>query len=94
VLSAKENLLRASANSRVGAEWDGGRRLDRPSVIERCAAAGSDAFGVRWSYEALAGGGYIAAPSHTVPYDPALLAAMNDEIATYGRRCYARPARG
>lgn len=36
-----------------------------------------------------AGGGYIAAPSHSVPYDEQLLAAMNDEIATYGRQCYA-----
>jgi uroporphyrinogen-III decarboxylase len=36
-----------------------------------------------------AGGGYIAAPSHSVPSDPALLDAMNDEIASYGRRCYA-----
>lgn len=35
------------------------------------------------------GGGYIAAPSHSVPYDPALIEAMNDEIETYGRysRC-------
>jgi len=38
--------------------------------------------------ELAAGGGYIAAPSHSVPYDPALIEAMNDEIATYGRRCY------
>jgi hypothetical protein len=44
--------------------------------------------------ELAGGGGYIAAPSHTVPYDPALLAAMNDEIATYGRRCYAGPLAG
>mgnify|MGYP000889444282 FL=1 len=35
------------------------------------------------------GGGYVAAPSHSVPYDKDLLAAMNDEIATYGRRIYA-----
>lgn len=39
--------------------------------------------------ELAAGGGYIAAPSHSVPYDPALIAAMNDEIATYGRAVYA-----
>jgi hypothetical protein len=36
------------------------------------------------------GGGYIAAPSHSVPYDPAILTAMNDEIARYGRAIYAR----
>jgi hypothetical protein len=35
------------------------------------------------------GGGYIAAPSHGVPYSPQIVAAMNDEIATYGRRIYA-----
>ena len=35
-----------------------------------------------------AGGGYVAAPSHSVPYDPALLAAMNDAIETYGRAIY------
>jgi hypothetical protein len=32
-----------------------------------------------------AGGGYIAAPSHSVPYDPEIVAAMQDEIATHGR---------
>ena len=42
--------------------------------------------------ELAAGGGYIAAPSHSVPYDKQLLAAMNDEIATYGRQVYAAPA--
>ena len=36
--------------------------------------------------EMAAGGGYIAAPSHSVPYDPALIEAMDDEIAAYGRR--------
>jgi uroporphyrinogen decarboxylase len=34
------------------------------------------------------GGGYIAAPSHSVPYDPEVIAAMKDEIATYGRTFY------
>jgi uroporphyrinogen-III decarboxylase len=37
-----------------------------------------------------AGGGYIAAPSHSVPYTPEIMAAMNDEIATYGRAVYRR----
>lgn len=36
-----------------------------------------------------AGGGYVAAPSHSVPYDEALLNAMNDEIETYGRAVYS-----
>jgi uroporphyrinogen-III decarboxylase len=40
-----------------------------------------------------AGGGYIAAPSHSVPTDPALIDAMNDEISSYGRRSCARPSR-
>jgi hypothetical protein len=40
-----------------------------------------------------AGGGYIAAPSHSVPYDPALVEAMHDEIATYGRAVYWHQAR-
>ena len=35
-----------------------------------------------------AGGGYIAAPSHSVPYEPALIQAMDDEIDTYGRQYY------
>ena len=39
--------------------------------------------------EMAGGGGYIAAPSHSVPYDPALIEAMNDEIEKYGRRAYA-----
>jgi uroporphyrinogen decarboxylase len=32
------------------------------------------------------GGGYIAAPSHSVPYNQELVDAMNDEIAVYGSR--------
>ncbi len=38
--------------------------------------------------EMAVGGGYIASPSHSVPYDEALLHAMNDEIAVYGRQVY------
>ena len=34
------------------------------------------------------GGGYIASPSHSVPYDRALIDAMNDEIEVYGRKIY------
>ena len=36
------------------------------------------------------GGGYIAGPSHGVPYDGDLIKAMHDEIATYGRAFYAK----
>ncbi len=39
--------------------------------------------------ELAGGGGYVAAPSHGVPYRPELIAAMNEEIATCGRNCYA-----
>ena len=35
-------------------------------------------------------GGYIVGPSHNVPYDPVMLAAMDDEIATYGRQFLAK----
>ena len=35
-----------------------------------------------------AGGGYIAGPSHGVPYKQELIDAMNDEIAVYGRAFY------
>lgn len=35
------------------------------------------------------GGGYIAAASHAVPYAPEILAAMDDEIAVYGRKVYS-----
>jgi uroporphyrinogen-III decarboxylase len=38
--------------------------------------------------ELAAGGGYIAAPSHGVPYDQELIDAMNDEIKVYGRSVY------
>jgi len=38
--------------------------------------------------ELAAGGGYIAAPSHSVPYAPEIVAAMKDEIASYGRAIY------
>ena len=38
--------------------------------------------------EMATGGGYIAAPSHGVPYKPEIISAMNDEIAKYGRNFY------
>jgi hypothetical protein len=31
------------------------------------------------------GGGYIASPSHSVPFDKELIDAMNNEITVYGR---------
>jgi hypothetical protein len=38
--------------------------------------------------EMAAGGGHIASPSHSVPYNQDLIDAMNDEIAVYGREVY------
>jgi len=58
--------------------------LDRPGVTTAQVRAE-----VRRCIDGLsAGGGYIAAPSHNVPYDKELLDAMNDEIAVYGRNVY------
>jgi hypothetical protein len=37
-----------------------------------------------------AGGGYIAAPSHGVPYEQELIDAMNDEIKLYGCSFYRK----
>ena len=34
-------------------------------------------------------GGYIATPSHGVPYEQELIDAMNDEIDVYGRKVYS-----
>lgn len=42
--------------------------------------------------ELATGGGYIAAPSHGVPYDQELIDAMNDEIEIYRRSVYQQKA--
>jgi uroporphyrinogen decarboxylase len=58
--------------------------LARPDVTEAEVRAE-----VRKRIDEMAvGGGYIAEPSHSVPYKPELLAAMRDEIAVYGRQIY------
>ncbi|WP_346360302.1 uroporphyrinogen decarboxylase family protein, partial [Bosea sp. (in: a-proteobacteria)] len=58
--------------------------LDRPGVTTEEVRAE-----VRRRIDEMAdGGGYVAAPSHGVPYEPEIVAAMTDEIATYGRRFY------
>jgi uroporphyrinogen decarboxylase-like protein len=55
--------------------------LDRPGVT-----TGEVRAEVRLRMDQMAaGGGYIAAPSHGVPYDQKLIDAMNEEIATYGK---------
>jgi uroporphyrinogen decarboxylase len=38
--------------------------------------------------EMAGGGGYIASPSHSVPYEPEILAAMYEEIDAYGHHYY------
>ena len=59
--------------------------LDRPGVT--CEQVRAE---VRMRIDQLsAGGGYIAAPSHGVPYNQALIDAMNDEITVYGRKAYS-----
>ena len=35
------------------------------------------------------GGGYIAVPSHSVPYDDKIVATMIDEISVYGKKVFA-----
>jgi len=60
--------------------------LDRPGVTPDEVRAE-----VRKRIDELApGGGYIAGPSHSVPYRQDILDAMNDEIDTYGRRFYRK----
>lgn len=64
--------------------------LDSQFVLDRPGTTPDDIrHEVRRRIDELAsGGGYIAAPSHEVPYDPELLQAMKDEIEVYGRACY------
>ena len=58
--------------------------LDRPGVTPDEVRAE-----VRRRIDQLAGGGgYIAEPSHGVPYDRDVMQAMRDEIESYGRRIY------
>lgn len=58
--------------------------LNRPGVtVEEVRAE------VRGRIDDMAsGGGYIASPSHSVPYSPEILFAMEDEIQRYGRAFY------
>ena len=60
--------------------------LDRPGVT----AAEVRAEVRRRIDELAAGGGYIAAPSHGVPYKQELIDAMNDEIRLYGCSFYEK----
>jgi hypothetical protein len=40
--------------------------------------------------ESLPDGGYLAASSHWIHYDPAKMEAMEETVRTYGREVYAR----
>ena len=61
--------------------------LDRPGVTPDEVRAE-----VRRRIDEMAdGGGYIAAPSHGVPYRQEIIDAMTGEIATYGRDIYQSP---
>jgi uroporphyrinogen-III decarboxylase len=64
--------------------------LDRPGIT----AAEVKAEVRRRIDELAAGGGYVAAPSHGVPYKQELIDAMNDEIRLYGCSFYRMPDKG
>ena len=55
--------------------------LDRPGVTPEEVRAEVE----KRMREMKQGGGYVAAPSHSVPYDPALVRAMVDAIRDFGR---------
>jgi len=64
--------------------------LDRPGVTPEEVRAE-----VRKRIDMLAaGGGYIAEPSHAVPYRREIMEAMRDEISTYGKTYYSRATVG
>ena len=73
MLKAKENLLRAIRHDHP--RWVP-NRMEAVRMVDPpvCQRPGEAA---------------LDAFGHSVPYDKQLLAAMNDEIATYGRQIYA-----
>ena len=66
--------------------------IDSQFVLDNPRATAADVRAeVRMRIDTLAGGGgYIAEPSHVVPYRQEIMDAMKDEILTYGREFYAR----
>jgi uroporphyrinogen-III decarboxylase len=70
--------------------FDGG--IDSQFVLDRAGVTAQEVrTEVRKRIDELAeGGGYIAGPSHAVPYDKAILEAMTQEIRTYGEMYYGR----
>ncbi len=61
--------------------------IDSQFVLDRAGVTPEEVRAeVRKRIDELAdGGGYVASPSHSVPYDPIILEAMNDEISRYGK---------
>jgi hypothetical protein len=66
--------------------------IDSQFVLDRPGVTTEDVRGeVRKRIDELGqDGGYIAAPSHGVPYDEEIINAMNDEISSYGGNFYRR----
>jgi hypothetical protein len=80
----------AALKRRYGARLTFAGGIDSQFVLGRPGVTAAEVRAeVRRRIDELApGGGYIAAPSHCVPYDPQILAAMEDEIQSYGRQVY------
>lgn len=92
-MSPKENMLRLIR--RDNPRWvpngmESVITLGPPFVLARPGVTpGEVRSEVRRRVDEMAtGGGYIAAPSHGVPYKPEIIHAMNDEINKYGRSFY------
>lgn len=66
--------------------------IDSQFVLDRTGVTGDEVRAEvrRRIDEMAAGGGYIAMPSHDIPYDQNVLFAMKDEIARYGGSFYTR----
>ena len=67
--------------------------IDSQFILDKPGVTGSEVRAeVRRRIDELAaGGGYVAAPSHGVPYRQEVMDAMNDEIARYGCAFYGKP---
>ncbi|MBR2461432.1 MAG: hypothetical protein IKB34_09415 [Clostridia bacterium] len=69
--------------------------VDSQFVLDNASATADDVVAEvrkRIDEMALPDGGYIIAPSHSVPYDPEKLDAMNRTIEEYGREIYKHSA--
>lgn len=81
-------MLKATYGDKI--TFQGG--IDSQAVLQRPGVTAEEVRAeVRKRIEEMApGGGYIAGPSHTVPYDKDLLFAMQDEIEKVGSEVYAQ----